>query len=166
MGLFSLLSLSDRCKAKESHIWVTVNPVKPSTRTVVFRAGLNYSAFCILFACSGGSVDITHVPLSVCHLKPSSSTSLSLYLALFFSARLFQSAVLLLSPGARLPFYFVVVVKLLAWEDWTTFAVEEINFLSLVYDQHVRGVSRIIAVWSSKWLLIRDYKGDGGGREK
>ncbi len=84
----------------------------------------------------------------------------------FFLGRLFQSAVLLLSPGARLPFYFVVVVKLLAWEDWTVFAVEEINFLSPLYDQHVRAISWIIAVWSWKWLLIQDYKGDGGSRKK
>jgi len=58
-----------------------------------------------------------------------------------------------------------VVVKLLAWEDWTMFAVEEINFLSPVYDQHVRAISWIIAVWRSKWLLIQDYEGDGGAQK-
>lgn len=161
-ALFVLESLRSLRGERESHL----SDSKPHKTVVVFYTDLNYSAFWILCACSGSSVDITNVVLSVCHLKPSSSTSQSLYLALFFSGRLFQSAALLLTPGARLPFYFVVVVKLLAWEDWTTFAAEEINFLSLVYDQHVRGFRRIIAVWSSKWLLIWDYKGDGGGRKK
>lgn len=161
-----------------------VKPFKPLARAVVFCTVLSKLSElqCILTPHSSVSLaclqHITQVCLSgylsVCLSKCHPKTLIIIFIIiihitvlpqtpfiqlLFCLARLFQSAVLLFSPGARLPFYFVVVVKLLAWEDWTVFAVEEINFLSPVYDQHVRAISWIIAVWRSKWLLIQDYKG-------
>lgn len=83
------------------------------------------------------------------HCRPSSpspsllSSSLSFNkLSLYFLFCFFLSSPYITKRKKKLPFYFVVAVKLQdrEGENWTVFSATEINFLSLVYDQHVRAI--------------------------